>query len=108
HPRIDPVLLPILQGGVKPGCRIVWIKFSRELKLLGGPSVISSVTEGFAGIAAYQRASRLQDRGRLQIQMPAFGIALPNPAQTTAKPGISEGWIDANRLIECLDGLVDP
>ena len=102
---VDPVLLLVEQGGIKPRRRVVGIQFFRPLKFLGGARVIARIRVSLAQITPQHGALRFQRRGHQQVFASVPGIAAADAAKTASQPGVAERGVHGQRLVEPADGL---
>src|SRR4051794_9669252 len=64
---VEAILLPVFQRGIEPRSRVVRIELGCVGEFLARQSLIAGGPDGFAGIAADQRARGFEDGGGLKI-----------------------------------------
>ena len=90
---VEAVVLPQIQGGIKPGRRVVWIELLRQMEFLLRRPGISEFARSLAEIGAKQSALWLQRGGDLQCRARGGELPLLHQTKPAPQPGRAEGGI---------------
>ncbi len=97
----------VQKRGIKPRGRVIRIEAPGQFEFFYGSDVVARITKRFAEITSQCGAVWFESCGHEEIIQPGTAVPLPNPAQSTAKPGVAQRSVDGNCLVELSDSFRD-
>ena len=94
------VLLLVEDAGVEPGGGVGGVELAGEVEILAGEGVEADGAEGLAVVAVEQGALGFECGGGLEQGAAAGIVAVFDPEEAEAEPGVGEGGIEGDGVFE--------
>src|SRR4029453_8075698 len=100
---VNTIVLLLDQCGIKPGCRIIAFKFFGKVQFMRCALDVAVIAIGFAEIAAQKGSLWFQGGSDEQVFTPTIPAATADATKTSTQPGVAEGGVHIDGMIEPLD-----